>query len=1293
MAALHYDGLSEDLAREFTFGVPDIEDADSLERNTRDTKQKSRGKYKKKLKEQEESSIPILRPMYVSKSNRYSYDNRNDDDDNDRNHSSRSERHSLLFGHEHGKERYAPFRQFDDGECQPRRHSSHDRSSNYSLGRSKPLPLHSEDWANRQHVEELVSRDYTERRSNKYSSLLASSSPQCQEESKNSSPLPRRQKMHFWRHSLSSPRRAEEPNIPKSENKSTSSIYDDNDDDDTKRKSNKYSMTLSQHRRAVQQQEEAEAARQRANSYRERKRGFFSRKPSHEPSAHGGCLSPRSLESTYHSRKSKASSLAETIDAGASPDEIIAFGAVLNHLTKGGSLLKAKKVFKKEVKMLDKYRTEDLMESNYNKVELRQGKLPPTFVKHKKYNHEFDADNDEEESVSTFRSDKYTTVVSETDFEAETYLGKETNFGKETIIGREDWDVPGAITTEERELSNEDVFAGLGIGLNFEGLGIELGIKPIKTGDSFDSDVNQGSTFDSRADFTISSCGSDDESYDSEYDDASYDSTSTLSSGRSFTDKNLRRLRALKRKKKKLLSIFMQGKKLDNDENVDSHNRHGNIKKGTKNSAAAEPAAIDIYLEKKVTKKETRKQKKNMSLFGGKTKKTSDADVGDIAGRIRTLKQIKRKPKQEFPQDPPGEKLISASKSRSLRDVTSYVAEAAADSDDGRTEDTHSTELGSLLDEPESGSLPEVPELLEDIDIAFDNNEDNKSICGASLAIDSLPQLGDNISVAGSLVDSFLDGMDNVAQITSTSLRAARSVFFADDDDGSVGEGMTAADEFEEELKGIEDPDDITPAPQSESLPVSESTTAAALEATDMPTEVVAVVTSETSDAKATVSDDPSAAPKSEDQSIAAPSETSTVELASSKTNASETPKKIWVPEYADCDEGLENDEGTKEEENSVIVKTQDNKEDKRIEGGSASSISSSQRTHPYDESTASASATSRKGKSFRKRIPFLQFKKLVASEASKSRRRGNLVEVDDDSDGESSFEVDIIVYNREETAAYNHDQHSEETATAYDDEAEEEEETDANLSNALLYPKPLMDDDEDDEPLTVALMNSCDLAMAAAEHAVGMDNRASPEVLAELLARGQFCCGEFQKQLLTTTSEKNGSSSTHDNEDDKEGAEDNCKLIPTEGQLVDDKDGTEDNYKLNPTEGQLVPSSDYAIALVGASLGDFGAYIGGCLPPNSEVNTTSIQSTSPAADSANAVEEKTNCRDEVEERDTAESRETTKNCVRDGADAVEASVEVIDDNNNQCNNNNNNNNSSRRKGRSIFKKKKKGRC
>jgi len=284
--------LIKQLAREptFVFAVPEIEGSDSLQAITKQIKRKKMiNKYKKSINREgtdhvAKKSIPLLRPMNVSKSDR-------------------------------GDEEYAPFRRFDEekGQNKPRydnhyRHlanSSHDRSTSYLLNRPKPLPRNSEvGYAKQSPIK-------NEGRSTKYSSRLSTSSPRNVEETNHSSRL-----------STPSPTRHVE------ETKKASNI-----NSDSKGRTDKYSSTLSRHRRSLQAEAEEESEKRSLSSHARLFSDGEHQLLSPSNSTQYFSATGNSLESKGNSKKS-LTSLAASLDSTASPDGIIAFGAVgILHLT------------------------------------------------------------------------------------------------------------------------------------------------------------------------------------------------------------------------------------------------------------------------------------------------------------------------------------------------------------------------------------------------------------------------------------------------------------------------------------------------------------------------------------------------------------------------------------------------------------------------------------------------------------------------------------------------------------------------------------------------------------------------------------------------------------------------------------------------------------------------------------------------------------------------------------------------------------------------------------------------
>jgi hypothetical protein len=1230
--------LKEQLSREpiFVFAVPEIEVADSLEAITKQIKRKKVNKYKNIVKREgtdhvAKKSIPLLRPAYVSKSDRHYYDNGNSIDNIK------------------GGEQYAPFRRFDEEQSQnkPRydhryRHlakSSHDRSTSYLLNRPKPLPRYSEvEYAQKQ------SPITNEGRSNKYSSRLSTPSPRNVEETKHSSHL-----------STPSPRNVEETKKP-------------GNSSDSKGRTDKYSSTLSRHRRSLEVEAEEDYEKRSLSSQAMLLTDGDHQLLSPSNSTQYFSATGNSLESKGNSKQS-LSSLASSLDATASPDGIIAFGAVVDHLTKGGSIMNANRVYKKEVLMRDQYRTEDPIEANYNKVELHKGKLPQTFVEQREYRYDHsskgaprdeshkgisfddndvnedsdivDSEDEDESSVSTFEVDRYATTTNDCVCDEDDYPNP--------VEEENDWCVPGQTTEDEgtstlvcrsESVSDgflSDPFASMGTSTmvcRSESVSVGFLSDPSATPFSegsvdytdFDTDF-RGTTFETSDNDSICS-----DSFDSESDseDSSSEgvshflpSSSTITTYRSFAERNQPKASENKTKTKKLLNIF-QGKKRpkeanvdsqgflvdrlpdsfedDNNENINTHNTHKFQEKGNAIAAKQHPRHITKTSMKNSVMLDSY-QDVPLKSAGNQTT-TNTKNTGHSDNRKSDI----RAPKQ---MDRPAPKLISDPRFASenndktkpagilkqglFQDIKAAATETKAPNDSALADGL------ATFDMTEKSTEKSYTQHLSSDLPAVESDGEDETICGGSLSMESIVSIDD-------LLEGLEIGLENAAQFTTDSFRSARSIFFPHD--GSCGvQGMTAADDFEEQLKFIEEPEEsysklFTPTLHDKPVPVPVST----------------------------------------------PSGTA-------------NPKEIWVPEYADCDEGLE----------------------EREEGFATKNTS---QLSPAHEAIATPPPSSKKKrKPLRKRIPFLQLKKAGASESGAA---ATAAKPDKSTEEESDlldddYEVGIIVYNRENTVM------------------------DIAGYNNLLNPKPLFDIDEGEALLK--MITSCDLTMAA-ESAAEEPQRM---LVDHLLSMGTLCCGGISagRKMIAIPRNKIG--------------------ILCSDQLVILQDNTEDpneskcsyNRKVgnqSKAEGQIMSSSQnvnvddesnkrgISIGLVkkvkaeglssenaidedenwsediGPFLVDFGAYIGGLVTAK-----PAPEGSEEEARKATIVGEEPS----VEEKKRVPSSSTTAEAdvvttVKGEKDCLQSPIELILDDCNHNQNNNNNNNSLRsRGGQSIFSRKK----
>jgi hypothetical protein len=374
-------------------------------------------------------------------------------------------------------------------------------------------------------------------------------------------------------------------------------------------------------------------------------------------------------------------------------------------------------------------------------------------------------------------------------------------------------------------------------------------------------------------------------------------------------------------------------------------------------------------------------------------------------------------------------------------------------------------------------------------------------------------------------------------------------------------------------------------------------------------------------------------------------------------------PKEIWVPEYADCDEGLE----------------------EREEGFATKNTS---QLSPAHEAIATPPPSSKKKrKPLRKRIPFLQLKKAGASESGAA---ATAAKPDKSTEEESDlldddYEVGIIVYNRENTVM------------------------DIAGYNNLLNPKPLFDIDEGEALLK--MITSCDLTMAA-ESAAEEPQRM---LVDHLLSMGTLCCGGISagRKMIAIPRNKIGILCSdqlvilQDNTEDPN--ESKCSYnrkvgnqSKAEGQIMSSSQNVnvdDESNKRGISIGLVKKvkaeglSSENAIDEdenwsedIGPFLVDFGAYIGGLVTAK-----PAPEGSEEEARKATIVGEEPS----VEEKKRVPSSSTTAEAdvvttVKGEKDCLQSPIELILDDCNHNQNNNNNNNSLRsRGGQSIFSRKK----
>ena len=921
--------LKDRLAREptFIFAVPEIERADSLEAITKQIKRKKMiNKYKKIIKREgtdhvAKKSIPLLRPMNVYKPDQ-------------------------------GDEEYAPFRRFDEEKSENKPHYESryrhlakmipDRSTSDLLNRPKPLPRNSEVG----HAQKQ-SPIKNERRSTKYSSRLSTSSPHNVEETNDSSRL-----------STPSPTRHIEDTKKAG-----------NSNSDSKGRTDKYSSTLSRHRRSLQAEAEKESEKRSLSSHARLCSDEEHLLLSPSNSTQYFSATGNSLESKGNSKIS-LTSIAASIDATASPDGIIAFGAVVDHLTKGGSIMNAKRVYKKEVLMRDQYRSEDPIEANYNKADLHKGKLPHRCESHKGTSSDnndvigdsdvVDFDSEDESSASTFEVDKYATNTNEGVCDEDDYpnLVEEEN----------DWCVPGETTEDEgastllcRSESDSvgflsDPFGSMGTSTRVcrsESISVGFLSDPFET--PFSEDYTYFETDFHETSFeTINndSIGSDSFDFESDSEDSSseggspfFPSSSTITSYCSFAEPNEHKALEPETKTKKLLKIF-QGKKRskeeanadsqdflvdrlpnsfndDNNENINTHN--------TGIAAKEYPSQITkTAMKNSVVLDSFQDGYQDAPLKSAGNQTTTNANnngrSGNVKSDVRVPKEmtgIHRGSNGDCP-DPlyTSENNIKAKPVGILKNVPYKDIKNVPN-------DSNLADGLETFDMTEKSTEKSYTQHISSGHSVVEPDDDDDTICGGSLSMESIVSIDD-------LLEGLETGLENAAQFTTDSFRSARSIFFSDDGSCNVQE-MTAADDFEEQLKFIEEPEESCSKQFTPSL--------------------------------------------HDDTAVSLPASTSP-----GATN----PKESWVfPEYADCDE-----------EEGFAIKN------------------ASQLSHAHEAIVTPPSSTKKKRKPLRKRIPFLQLKKAGASEAVAvaTATKANTSNKEESDLLDDVYEVGIIVYNRENT-------------------------------------------------------------------------------------------------------------------------------------------------------------------------------------------------------------------------------------------------------------------------------------
>ncbi len=967
----------------FVLGVPQIESDDSLEAMTKDTKRTRSNKYKKIMEQTrihhvEEKYLPVLQPMYVSKSGQYRrphegvarsdrcnpnntfskpWHHRQDRYGSDKHvEASDPSRYRLADGIKNGvtkRERFAPFRRFDGGKSKTKQASQREQYSNeqknrhyesinvdsksnkFLSNRPKPLPSNSQDWKGHN-----LQQNLNEKKSNQLLSRISG-------------------------------------------NFNSGSIGSGSG------KSNKYSMTLSQHRRSFPIEQES-GRRSHSSHARLLSDGdeslvapsgsiastqYFS---ANSQSGRNSRTCGLSLESSKQSHKANLSS---SLNTGASPDEILAFGAVLDHLTKGGSIMNANKVYQKEVRVLDKYRTgSPAAKANYKK--------PPAFVK--KYENKYDEktvgdENEEDTEFGTEFGTEYGTdyeteyeTVYETDYDE--VSRQETN-GEDSVstFKGDKYAATKACKKHDNRGENESAWYTAGEDIDDEVAKFPMRSKKKNVFDPFEAAGNEesvmGESVDSRSNFesqfaattfhSDSESESDDDSLFSDEDisideSATYQSYSTISSYHSKREKSRRPAQTEKKKssKKKSLLHMLKGKKENDGDDIivafvdrlpdtfkDDNDENINVANKPKRQLKKIGEAI-------FSKKQYPKPSNPMALD----------KMHKPTGNHNSNKQMKTNQRNRKENDNAPTMNHSSEKEANCFQIPISENKDRAKGETVNTKPkTISESSGNAL--PVETTEPSSFHIFSDNSYESDDNDDvddEDTICGGSM-----------ISLEETIV-SLMEGFENVAQFTTDSMRSARSIFFADDDD--LGPEMTAADDFEAQMKSIEDPEDSRLQPKS----LQQTST--------LPTEKQTRL-----------------------QQNASPTHT--------RLRSEAAPKKVWVREYADCDEGLEERKEPRFNSSKAIAK--------RFPDKPTSS------THKAPIATT---PSSKKQNAFRKRIPFLKSKKAGTEKSSKIHAyHDDDFDYDDD---DSAYVVDIVVYNRQESV-------------------------EPISAKTFLDPKPLMDFDE----------------------------------------------------------------------------------------------------------------------------------------------------------------------------------------------------------------------------------------
>lgn len=510
---------------------------------------------------------------------------------------------------------------------------------------------------------------------------------------------------------------------------------------------NKYKETLSQHRRKVHC-EEAETEMRSSSSHARLMSDSQDNSTQYFSTSSRSTRSGKFSKASNKSNATKLTSIASSLKTGASASEVLAFGAVVEHLTKGGSLMSAKKVFQKEVHNLDKYKSVDSYKSSKSRgrnAELR-GKLLNTKISNDEKSMELALDNitlleelslDDkvhdgnkaktvkkgDDSISTAKGDKYITKIKDQEEEEDDWCFKFTKAPKKEKDGATN-DVGTKIASKVPVTLEDDGTVG--------------------SNTNFDETICETS-FGSGSETESYSCESDSEgtyTYNADDDTATYRTYSSCSTDRKHHRKKtknfFRMLKGKKRTKKRKSDnrrLFQVDRLPDSfdDENDENANTGNHSKRTSVRSRGSE----------------YRKEKGKMENVEARTLKGSDHGMGWKIG-ISNL-----------------DKVIGAK-----------VETSGAHSKDNEAEK----------------SL-----------VSCESENDEDSICGGSIAMESITSLDETI-------ESLIGGLENVAKFATDSMRSARSILFPDENDEFPG--MTAADEFEAEIKTIEEPEENAIVPE-----------------------------------------------------------------------------------------------------------------------------------------------------------------------------------------------------------------------------------------------------------------------------------------------------------------------------------------------------------------------------------------------------------------------------------------------------------------------------------------------